>query len=66
MSTESPRRGRQAEAERNNVRILRAAREVFIANPAAPISEVAIRAGVGMPRSTTVTRARTPCWPNSA
>ena len=48
MSTESPRRGRQAEAERNNVRILRAAREVFIANPAAPISEVAIRAGVGI------------------
>ena len=32
----------------NNVRILKAAREVFIANPAAPISEVAIRAGVGI------------------
>jgi AcrR family transcriptional regulator len=48
MSTEPRRRGRQAEAERNNVRILRAAREVFIANPAAPISEVAIRAGVGI------------------
>ena len=48
MSTEPRRRGRQAEAERNNVRILNAAREVFIANPAAPISEVAIRAGVGI------------------
>jgi AcrR family transcriptional regulator len=48
MSTEPRRRGRHAEAERNNVRILSAAREVFIANPAAPISEVAIRAGVGI------------------
>ena len=48
MSTEPRRRGRQAEAQRNNVRILKAAREVFIANPAAPISEVAIRAGVGI------------------
>ena len=48
MSTEPRKRGRQAEAERNNVRILEAAREVFIANPAAPISEVALRAGVGI------------------
>ena len=48
MSTEPRKRGRQAEAERNNVRILEAAREVFIANPAAPISEVANRAGVGI------------------
>jgi AcrR family transcriptional regulator len=48
MSTEPPRRGRQAEAQRNNVRILKAAREVFIANPAAPISEVASSAGVGI------------------
>ena len=48
MSTEPRRRGRQAEAQRNNVRILRAAREVFIANPAAPISEVAVRASVGI------------------
>ena len=30
------------------MRILEAAREVFIANPAAPISEVALRAGVGI------------------
>ena len=48
MSTEPRKRGRQAEAERNNVRILEAAREVFIANPAAPISEVASMAGVGI------------------
>jgi thiamine biosynthesis protein ThiS len=48
MSTEPRKRGRQAEAARNNVRILEAAREVFIANPAAPISEVASRAGVGI------------------
>ena len=48
MSTEPRKRGRQAEAERNNVRILEAAREVFITNPAAPISEVALRAGVGI------------------
>ena len=48
MSTEQRKRGRQAEAERNNVRILEAAREVFIANPAAPISQVALRAGVGI------------------
>ena len=48
MSTEPRKRGRQAEAARNDVRILEAAREVFIANPAAPISEVASRAGVGI------------------
>ena len=48
MTSEPRKRGRQAEAERNNVRILEAAREVFIANPAAPISEVASRAGVGI------------------
>jgi AcrR family transcriptional regulator len=48
VSTEPRKRGRQAEAERNNVRILEAAREVFIANPAAPVSEVASRAGVGI------------------
>jgi AcrR family transcriptional regulator len=48
VSTEPRKRGRQAEAARNDVRILEAAREVFIANPAAPISEVASRAGVGI------------------
>src|SRR4030095_2927331 len=48
VSTEPRKRVSQAEAARNNVRILEAAREVFIANPAAPISEVASRAGVGI------------------
>jgi AcrR family transcriptional regulator len=48
VPSEPRKRGRQAEAERNNVRILDAAREVFIANPEAPISEVALRAGVGI------------------
>lgn len=43
-----PRRGRIAQAERNDSAILEAAREVFIADPAAPISEVAKRAGVGI------------------
>ncbi|MCW4351769.1 TetR/AcrR family transcriptional regulator [Hoyosella sp. YIM 151337] len=42
------RRGRVAEAERNDAAILAAAREVFVANPAAPISAVAKRAGVGI------------------
>jgi AcrR family transcriptional regulator len=41
-------RGRQAEAARNDLRILRAARSVFIADPGAPISAVAERAGVGI------------------
>jgi AcrR family transcriptional regulator len=43
-----PLRGRQAEAARNDQLILDAAREVFIADPAAPVSEVAKRAGVGI------------------
>ena len=49
MSTEPRRRGRQAEAQRNNVRTLNAAREVFIANPAAPAPplQVASRGGSG-------------------
>lgn len=43
------RRGRQAEAERNDQRVLEAAREVFAALGAdAPVSAVAERAGVGM------------------
>ena len=61
MSIEPRKRGRQAEAERNNVRILEAAREVFIANPAAPISEVALRAGVGI-TSLTVSGPDGPAW----
>jgi AcrR family transcriptional regulator len=40
--------GRQAEAARNDSRILAAARAVFVADPAAPIAAVAQRAGVGM------------------
>jgi AcrR family transcriptional regulator len=41
-------RGRQAQAARNDELILQAAREVFLADPAAPISAVAARAGVGI------------------
>jgi len=40
--------GRRAEAAQNDSRILDAAREVFIADPGAPISAVAARAGVGI------------------
>src|SRR5215469_10000775 len=41
-------RGRQAQAAHNDELILRAAREVFLADPTAPISAVAERAGVGI------------------
>lgn len=40
--------GRRAQAARNNELILDAAREVFVADPGAPISAVATRAGVGI------------------
>jgi AcrR family transcriptional regulator len=40
--------GRRAQAARNDVRILDAARTVFVADPGAPISDVAKAAGVGM------------------
>lgn len=40
--------GRQGEAQRNDAAILAAARDVFVANPDAPISAVAERAGVGV------------------
>src|SRR4051794_4748355 len=40
--------GRQAQAARNDLLILVAAREVFTANPEAPIAAVAERAGVGI------------------
>jgi AcrR family transcriptional regulator len=43
-----PLSGRQAEARRNDRLILEAAREVFVADPEAPISAVAERAGVGI------------------
>jgi AcrR family transcriptional regulator len=42
------RRGRFAEAQRNDTAILDAAREVFVADPSAPMSAVAKRAGVGI------------------
>jgi AcrR family transcriptional regulator len=41
-------RGRQAEAARNDAAIKEAARAVFIADPGAPVSAVAERAGVGI------------------
>jgi AcrR family transcriptional regulator len=44
----TPQSGRRAQAARNDERILEAAREVFIANPSAPIAAVAKRAGVGI------------------
>jgi AcrR family transcriptional regulator len=46
--TTRPLSGRQAQAARNHQRILDAARQVFIADPAAPIGAVADHAGVGM------------------
>ena len=51
-STTAPRSGplsgRKAQANRNDEAILRAAREVFVADPSAPISAVAKAAGVGI------------------
>jgi AcrR family transcriptional regulator len=46
--TTAPLSGRRAQAARNDQLILEAARQVFIADPAAPIAAVAKRAGVGM------------------
>src|SRR5262245_3294223 len=40
--------GRRAQARRNDARIREAAREVFTADPDAPMSAVAARAGVGI------------------
>jgi AcrR family transcriptional regulator len=40
--------GRRGQAARNDERILAAARAVFVADPGAPISAVAARAGVGI------------------
>ncbi|MEV7806063.1 TetR/AcrR family transcriptional regulator [Microbispora sp. NPDC088329] len=40
--------GRRSQAARNDAAILAAAREVFLADPKAPVSAVAERAGVGM------------------
>jgi len=44
----SPLSGRRAEAARNDQRILASARAVFVANPGAPITDVAKHAGVGI------------------
>lgn len=44
----APLSGRRAQAARNDVRILEAARAVFVADPDAPISAVAEHAGVGI------------------
>ena len=44
----SPRSGRAAQAERNDRLILESAREVFLADPDAPITAVAEHAGVGI------------------
>ncbi|MGY1805856.1 TetR/AcrR family transcriptional regulator [Blastococcus sp. SYSU D00669] len=50
MSTDAPPAlpGRRGEAARNDRSILAAAREVFLADPKAPIAAVAERAGVGI------------------
>jgi len=48
QATAGPLSGRRAEAARNDERILDAAREVFLADPEAPISTVATRAAVGI------------------
>jgi AcrR family transcriptional regulator len=49
MASGAPQlRGRQAQAALNDELILQAAREVFLADPTAPISAVAERAGVGI------------------
>jgi AcrR family transcriptional regulator len=44
----APLGGRRAEAARNDVRVLRAAREVLTVDPDAPTSDIACRAGVGV------------------
>ena len=49
MPTDPPRRsGRAAQAARNDKLILESARDVFLADPDAPISAVARQAGVGI------------------
>ncbi|WP_344918465.1 TetR/AcrR family transcriptional regulator [Streptosporangium oxazolinicum] len=47
-ATPGPMNGRRAQAARNDQVILEAARAVFVADPGAPISAVAERAGVGI------------------
>jgi AcrR family transcriptional regulator len=49
VTSNPPRlRGRQAQAAQNDELILQAARDVFLADPTAPIAAVAQRAGVGI------------------
>ncbi|HET6952883.1 MAG TPA: helix-turn-helix domain-containing protein [Acidimicrobiales bacterium] len=48
MAATAPLSGRKAQAARNDEVILAAARRVFVADPAAPVSAVAQEAGVGM------------------
>lgn len=48
MSPTAPLSGRKAQAARNDQIILDSAREVFVANPSAPVAAVAEHAGVGM------------------
>ncbi|WP_026924137.1 TetR/AcrR family transcriptional regulator [Glycomyces arizonensis] len=45
---DKPLSGRKAQAARNDKLILEAAKEVFVADPEAPIADVAKRAGVGI------------------
>src|SRR6202044_1975226 len=47
-NTEGPLSGRRRQAARNDVEILDGAREVFLADPTAPVSAVAARAKVGI------------------
>jgi AcrR family transcriptional regulator len=47
-NTEAPLSGRRREAARNDGEILDAAREVFLADPSAPVAAVAARARVGI------------------
>src|SRR6266700_3131607 len=47
-NTEGPLSGRRRQAARHDVEILDAARVIFLANPAAAVSEVAARASVGI------------------
>lgn len=48
MTDRGPLSGRRAQAARNDELIVQAAREVFVADPQAPIAAVAERAGVGI------------------
>src|ERR1700760_1991858 len=48
LKTGGPLSGRRREAARNDVEILTAAREVFLADPSAPVSAGATRAKVGI------------------